>query len=88
MIHSSKGFAHRSEGQLIVTISCLQSAVLGATPLLSAHLRHKETIDSISLYLRMYLRIDLRRLLYFSTHLFGILGCICSQWVQHMENVI
>jgi len=37
IIHSNKVWAYRSVGQLIVSVSCLRSAVLGAPPLLFAH---------------------------------------------------
>jgi len=46
-IDSSKGWAHCSEGHLIVSVSCLGSAVLRATPSLSAKLCHKEHVASI-----------------------------------------
>jgi len=48
IIDSSKGWAHCSEGHWIVSVSCLHSAVLVATPSMSANLCHREHIDSIS----------------------------------------
>ena len=46
-IDSSKGWAHCSEVHLIVSVSCLGSAVLRATPSLSTKLCHKEHVASI-----------------------------------------
>ena len=62
IIDSSKYWANCSEGYLIVSVFCVHSAVLGATPALSANFCHTElVIDSICVFLFFLSLVSLPR---------------------------